>query len=874
MMKIKLFIAALICSFSMAFAEEGMLIPSLIEAFESDMKARGMKLTAEQIYSINNSSIKDAVIHFNGGCTAEIVSSKALLLTNHHCGFYNIQSHSSLENDYLKNGFWAMDMKDELPNPGLYATRIVKIVDVTDQVNNAKSPADYETIKKAEIDGTHYIAQIKAFDFGNKYYMMVSEKFLDVRLVGAPPSAIGKFGGDTDNWVWPRHTGDFSVFRIYADKNNNPSEFSEDNVPYTPKHFLPVNIESKHKGDFAMIYGFPGRTEQHVTGQMLEHVMKEDRPKRIAMREKTLDIIGAAMKSSDLLRIKYASKQARISNAYKKWIGQIDGLRRLNALQIKHDREKAYLEKSVEKEGWDKYNKIIGMLNDNHTKFLKEELGYLLYAEYIYSGPEVMELALKASKFAEGADTLIKMDKPEFDKQLEALKKQVKGVNKNYDKEVDLKIFEALTRMYAKEIPEEYKPELLKNYDASKHAALVGAKSLFFNQDKLMALLDKGGKGVAKKLKKDPIYKLMMQIQTEFMGKIRNGLIEHRTAKNELMRVYIEGNFEMFPDKKHWHNANSTLRISYGQIEGSEPRDGMEYKHFTTVDGMIDKYYSGNEDFALPPRLMEMWEKKDYGRYAQDDKLWVCFSSSLHTTGGNSGSPVLNAEGHLTGINFDRSWESTMSDFMFDSDRCRNISVDIRYVLWVIEKYAGAKHLVDEMLLITPESRKKMKEDKASIEIKATTKDLRISPENSELTYKRAKSYLDMNMEGEALLDLNQTIRLSPANNDARFDKAQILYDKGDLENSLLEIQEIVKTDRSNGAVFLLAGKIRFQQGDIQMAITNYNISLKEDPYLEEAYLGLGACYIAKGKLNKACESFNKAKEFGKEVSLEHFCER
>ena len=389
-----------------------------------------------------------------------------------------------------------------------------------------------------------------------------------------------------------------------------------------------------------------------------------------------------------------------------------------------------------------------------------------------------------------------------------------------------------------------------------------------------MALLDKGGKGVAKKLKKDPIYKLMMQIQAEFMGKIRNGLIQHRTAKNELMRVYIEGNFEMFPDKKHWHNANSTMRISYGQIEGSAPRDGMTYTHFTTVDGMIDKYYTGNEDFELPPRLMEMWKKKDYGRYAQDGKLWTCFSSSLHTTGGNSGSPVLNGEGHLIGINFDRSWESTMSDFMFDSDRCRNISVDIRYVLWVIEKYAGAKHLVDEMILITPESRKKAKEDKASIDIQSTTKELHLNPENAELTLKRAKSYIDFGLNDEALLDLDQTIKLSPSNNDARFHKAQILYEKDDIENSLLEIQEIVKTDRSSGSVFLLAGKIRFQQGDIQMAITNYNIALQEDPYLEEAYLGLGACYIAKGKLDKACQSFNKAKEFGKEVSLEHFCER
>ena len=332
------------------FPHEGMWIPSLVKAFENDMQAMGMRLSAEDIYNVNNASIKDAIIHFNGGCTAELVSSQGLLLTNHHCGYSQIQTHSSLENDYLKYGFWASSKSEELPNPGLTASRVVRIEDVTNTVlfetESLEGKERYSkiqtTIEKLISDvqtGTHFTAKIKPFNYGNDYYMIVKETFKDVRLVGAPPSSIGKFGGDTDNWVWPRHTGDFSVFRIYSDENNLPNEYSESNVPYKPLHFLPVSIKKRSVGDFTMVYGFPGTTEQHLTSKNLSYIMDKERPARIKMREKSLSVINASMRSSDLLRIKYASKQSRIANGWKKWIGQVGGLKTVDAIQIKLDRE-------------------------------------------------------------------------------------------------------------------------------------------------------------------------------------------------------------------------------------------------------------------------------------------------------------------------------------------------------------------------------------------------------------------------------------------------------------------------------------------------------------------------------------------------------
>lgn len=686
-----------------AIAEEGMLIPSMISAFENDMQAMGMKLSAEDIYSINNASLKDAIFQFGGGCTAEVVSSKGLLLTNHHCGYSQIQSHSSLEHDYLKNGFWAKTMNDELPNPGLTALRIVRIEDVTKKVfvgtEDLTGTARDEAIKVniariiAEATAnTHFTADVKAFYYGNEYYMMVKETFKDVRFVGTPPNSIGKFGGDTDNWVWPRHTGDFSVFRIYANADNQPAEYSADNVPYTPIQYLKVSARDREPGEFTMVYGFPGTTEQHLSSGHLDFIMNKERPARISMRDKSLSVINAGMSSSDLTRIQYASKQARIANAWKKWIGQIEGLHAVDALSIKLDREKVYNEMASTRKDWrSKYGSVIDDMNKLVDQYKEDEFAYSMAIEYLYVGPEMFARARAFDKLV-GSDDV---------QDIEKLKASAKAFFKNYDASVDQKIFELLTEEYVKQLSDKYVPADLKGKSAQTLAENIYSNSILVSEEKFMAFLDKMNVKTLKKMAaKDPAYKLWKAVDSHFRESALMNYIAYKSQMDDLLKVYVEGKLAMFPDAKHWPDANSTLRITYGKLEGSAPHDGMAYTEHTTLDGIVAKNRTGNPDFEVAPRMLELAKDRNYGGYDQNGELWVCFSGSNHTTGGNSGSPVLDAEGNLMGLNFDRSWESTMSDFMFDASRCRNIVVDIRYVMWVMDVYSGAKHLVDEMTIV------------------------------------------------------------------------------------------------------------------------------------------------------------------------------
>ncbi|MDA7762618.1 S46 family peptidase [Crocinitomicaceae bacterium] len=671
-----------------SWADEGMLIPSLIKAFESDMKAKGMKLSAEDIYSVNQSSIKDAIFQFGGGCTSEIVSSKGLLLTNHHCGYSQIQSHSSLENNYIENGYWAKDLSEELANPGLTAMRIVRIEDVTQKIKDGLS---IDQIVQEAIEGTHYEGEVKAFNYGNDYYLMVKETFLDIRFVGTPPNSIGKFGGDTDNWIWPRHTGDFSVFRIYAGKDNKPAVYSEDNVPYSPLHTLPISMKERKPGDFTMVYGFPGRTEQHVSSSYLEQIITKERPARIRMRDLSLSVIDKAMKNSELVRIQYASKQARISNAWKKWIGQIDGLKRLDAVALKRKTETDFTKRANSNKEWkEKYGSIIEQLNTLSDESFDLEFKYAMGVEYFYySGPEYFKLIRSTN------DLIMNFNKYEENGKLEekktALIQGAKSFFKNYNQEIDAEIFTLLTNEYLKNVS-------LKTLIT---AGTIYQKSNFTDLDRYTKFIEKFNAKSVKKLKKDKGYVHYKELYSNWYSEVIPSYRSYSNERTELLQKYVAGKLEMFPNKKHWPDANSTLRISFGQLEGSTPADGKIYSEHTTLDGIIAKYNSGNPDFKLKPRMLEMYKSKDYGNYAQDGELWVCFSGSNHTTGGNSGSPVIDGEGNLMGINFDRSWESTMSDYMFDPNRCRNIVVDIKYVLWVIDKYSNAKHLVDEMTLIT-----------------------------------------------------------------------------------------------------------------------------------------------------------------------------
>jgi hypothetical protein len=690
-------------------AEEGMLIPTLLSAFESDMKAMGMKISAEDIYSVNNASIKDAIMHFGGGCTSEVISDQGLLLTNHHCGFSQIYSHTTIENNIAKYGFWAKNLKAELKNPGLTATRMVKIEDVTSQVMegtaklgnaeaNQKVMANIALIKASALEGTHYEAEIKPFDFGNSYYLLVKETFRDVRLVGTPPKTVGKFGGDTDNWVWPRHTGDFSVFRIYADENNEPADYSENNKPYAPIHHLPISLKSREVDEFTMVFGFPGTTYQHTISTELDFIINTMRPAQIKMRDLSLSVINAAMKKSEETEIMYASKQARIANAWKKWIGQIDGLKRGSAIEKKIDYEDKYTEAAATKTEWDaEYGQIVKELRGLSTTYNNSDFTYNMFIEYVYVGAEIFK---RARSIEELMNLYEEGKTEELAAAIEAQKAGTDGFYDQYDINIDKDIFLLQSEYYKKTVDPKYLPAAISESDISDLQSKIYEKSFLVNAEDYKKVLNNFNKYAKKKIKKDPGYQLFDQLNKVFKEKLLGDLRLYYSTKNQLMKPYVKGKYEIYPEAKHWANANGTLRVTYGKIEGSVPRDGMKYTPHTTLEGVIEKHNTGLDDFDLLPRMLELYEEKNYGDYAQDGELWVCFTGSNHTTGGNSGSPVINGEGHLIGVNFDRSWESTMSDYMFDASRCRNISVDIRYVLWMIDIYGEAPHIVEEMTIV------------------------------------------------------------------------------------------------------------------------------------------------------------------------------
>lgn len=709
-MKNKVYIILLCCfSITKVFATEGMWIPSLIHMFHSDMKTHGLKLKAEDIYATNKSSLKDAIVQFDGGCTAEIVSSQGLLFTNHHCGFDAIQQLSTLEKDYLKNGFWAKNQKEELACKGLYVTFVKEIKEVTQDIlgniNAELSSQDKSKLINQRIsaleskynDKKGVQAKIKAFNMGNQYFMLITIDYYDIRLVGTPPSSIGKFGGDTDNWVWPRHTGDFSVFRIYADQENAPAEYNPNNKPFLPAHSLPISLKPRKEGDFTMVYGFPGRTDQHYCSEKIKFYQDLERPARIQMRTTTMDVMKPAMNQSDDIRIKYAAKQASIANAWKKWIGQVDGLLTLQAYEKKKKWETEYLTMSKTREEWKKYGEALNQLNMISKEDVKAEYARSLFTEFFFYGPEILNFAQQFNASLQKYETLKKEGK--WEKQLENLQQLNNDFYKNYDPALDKKIFFALAPIYLKYGSESFiSAKFISKWEQMANQTYT--HSLLLQKDKIEKMLQNWNETDLELLKNDPAIQLSNELYQSYLSKIMPGFTQFTQKENQLLQTYVEGLIAMFPKKKNWADANSTLRISYGKIEGSAPHDGMKYTHFTTIDGVIKKYKVNDPDFDLSEQYIKLYQNKDFGQYTQDGKLWVCFTASNHTTGGNSGSPVIDAKGNLLGINFDRSWESTMSDFMFDSSRCRNIVVDARYVLWVIEKYGQAGYLLNEMKIV------------------------------------------------------------------------------------------------------------------------------------------------------------------------------
>ena len=710
-----IFIIFLITARLEVHAEEGMWLPQLLKQLnEKDMQSLGMQISAEDIYSINKSSLKDAIVSFNGGCTGEIISAEGLLLTNHHCGYGQIQSHSSVDKDYLTDGFWAMTKEEELPNPDLYVSFIVSIEDVTVKLTkglDTLEPRLFEDSVKARIPqftqmatkGTDYEAIIKPFFYGNKYYMFLTETYRDVRLVGAPPSSIGKFGGDTDNWVWPRHTGDFSMFRVYMSPDGKPATYSKKNIPLKPKYFLPINIGGVQEGDFSMVFGFPGRTQEYLSSYAISSLIKDINPVRIQIRKEKLDIMKAHMDTSDKVRIQYASKYARVANYYKKWIGENRGLKISKAIEIKEKEEKAF-QTWADKQSDAAYKTVLSGLNEIDDKLNTYELAYQYMREAVF-GVEVFSIVNRIDRMSK------KNDQPR-------VKAVLDKFHKDYDSATDKALFVRMMEIYASQVNEDFQPKLFLKYkkkykgNYQKMANDLFKKIAIIGDDKGMSLYHN-----RKKLKKEPIIKLAREFSQMYYKQVLPQVIAIDSELGALQKIYLKGMMTMKPKEKFYPDANSTMRVTYGLIDGNAPEDGVRYTFQTTLEGMIRKSETGNPDFLMPEKLKDLYENKDYGDYAENDKMPVCFLASNHTTGGNSGSPIIDAHGNLIGLNFDRTWQSTMSDVMYNANICRNIGVDIRYILFIIDKYAGAKNLISEMKILKVKSKDSIEaEEKAKEE--------------------------------------------------------------------------------------------------------------------------------------------------------------
>ncbi|MFC0603196.1 S46 family peptidase [Winogradskyella pulchriflava] len=671
----------------------GMWIPSLLEGMnEDEMRSLGSKLTAQDIYDVNNSSIKDAIGHFNGGCTSEVISDQGLVLTNHHCGFGQIQSHSSLENDYLKDGFWAMSLEEELPNEGLFIEFIVSIHDVTEAALKGITDSMTETEKQSLISKNTNAAlktwpkeswqnvKTKAFYEGNQYFLFVTERFEDIRLVGAPPSSIGKFGSDTDNWVFPRHTGDFSMFRIYADANNRPAKYSKDNKPYKPKHYLPISLDGVEEGDFTMVFGFPGTTSEYLPAVAVEHITKEFNPTNIAIREAALKVIDAKMKESDEVRIKYASKQARIANSWKRWIGENLGIKKSNAVAKRREFEATFTKALKEKGLESKYGNILPEFDKLYKDFAPINIKRRNFIEVFITTTELLQMTFRAYQ----VEQALIANPDNLERGKDVLTGQLKGIHKNYDAELDKGVYLNVMPLYG------------KNVDAS-----IYDKTAFTNLDSALKLLEGDANDVIENLNKDAAYAYAKPIIAEFFNEINPEFQEKNEPINALQTKYMTALMEALPNERYFPDANSTLRVTYGQVRGYSPRDAVYYNPVSYLDGVIEKYIPGDYEFDVPQKLIDLYESKNYGQYAdKNGKVPVCFLGTNHTTGGNSGSPAIDAHGNLVGLNFDRVWEGTMSDMNYDPEICRNIMVDLRYVLFIVDKYAGAKHLIDEMKLV------------------------------------------------------------------------------------------------------------------------------------------------------------------------------
>ena len=701
-----------------ARADEGMWLPQLLGKLnESRMKSLGMKINAADIYSINKGSLKDAIVSFGGFCTGEVISSKGLVLTNHHCGFDAIQNHSSLEKNYIRDGFWAKNNAEEIPNKGLFVTFIVRIDDVTKQAMKGVLAGFSESERQSMIDknlaGVKKTVQKEAtqesftrgFFEGNQYYLFVTETFKDVRLVGAPPSSIGNFGKDTDNWVWPRHTGDFSMFRIYASKDNKPADYSPENIPYTPKKSLNISLDGVAEGDFTMVFGFPGRTTQYLHSAAVEQIRTINDPAKIAIRDRALKVIDSYMRKDEGIKIQYAAKYASIQNAFKKWQGEVLGLTSTNAVGKKQQYEADFQKRvNVNPLFTTKYQDILGDLKAQYSLFEPYGLARDYYTEIVSK----IELFTIAGQLNSLVTAYNKDGEKGFQQRLNVVKPLVESLLEEYSAAVDKSLFEGLMELYVSSQPSANVSPLVKKWlseGSNSYAALtqkVYSQTTLYSKDGLKTLLARPATDVVKDIQLLDAVVLFADMQQSYQSTVQGPSQEIQNRINKLQREYTQAQMEVMTDKKFYPDANSTLRVTFGNVRGYTARDAVKFDYYTDLDGVMEKYKPGDYEFDVPEKLRALHAKKDYGPYGKNGVMPVCFIATNHTTGGNSGSPALDAYGNLIGLNFDRAWEGTMSDINYDASICRNIMVDIRYVLFIVDKYAGAGHLVSEMKLVYP----------------------------------------------------------------------------------------------------------------------------------------------------------------------------
>ncbi|TCZ72277.1 S46 family peptidase [Flaviaesturariibacter aridisoli] len=699
-----------------ALADEGMWLPQLLQTLnEKDMKKLGLKLKASDIYSINKSSLKDAIVSLGGFCTAEVISTQGLLLTNHHCGFDAIQNHSTLDHNYIRDGFWSKNNGEELPNPGLTATFIVRIDDVTTQVLSGITPGLSESERTAAISrAINSLRQsldraagqdvlIRPFFEGNKYYAFVTETYKDIRLVGAPPSSIGNFGKDTDNWMWPRHTGDFSLFRIYTGPDGRPADYSPANKPMVPKRSLSISLDGVTENDFTMVFGFPGRTNEYLPASGVQQLMYISDPARIGIREKALSVLNGYMRADEGIRIQYASKYAGIENSHKKWKGELLGLQSKDILGRKRTYEAEFQKRVNANPKWKAaYGTVLTELDSSYS-----ELGPYAYARDYYN--EVLpriELLSNAQLLAGLVTAYERGGATAYNVELARVRETLSGIFGEYNATVDRSMAEALLAMYV----QNQKPEFVANTlasdnvrnDVNGYVARLYGQSYFDDSAALFRVLSATPEAAATALKADPALQLQQEMQRTYQQSAGKHATELTARLTALQRTYMKAQMEVFPERRFYPDANSTLRVTYGKAKPYQPRDGVTYGMYTYLDGVMEKYVPGDYEFDVPQKLRTLYAHKDFGQYGANGRQPVCFIGTNHTTGGNSGSPVLDASGNLVGLNFDRVWEGTMSDIAYDPDICRNIMVDIRYVCFIIDKYAGATNLISELKFVHP----------------------------------------------------------------------------------------------------------------------------------------------------------------------------